>query len=56
MIFEKSPENGDFEIWLVGPKFDQTFKPIKLLTRTKKYMVWVYIDTKPRHIQFLANL
>ena len=30
---------GDFEICLAGPKFDQTFKPITLLTRIKRYMV-----------------
>ena len=39
MIFKKSPENADFEIYLGGPKFDQTFKPITLLTQIKRYMV-----------------
>jgi hypothetical protein len=43
MIFRKSTENGDFEIWLVGPKFHQTFKPITFLTRTKRYMIQVYL-------------
>ena len=45
MIFEKSPENGDFEILLVGPKFHQTFKPITILARIKRYMVQIYTDT-----------
>ena len=39
MIFGKSPENGDFEIWLARPKFDQTFKPIRLVTSQKRYTV-----------------
>ena len=39
MIFEKSPENCDFEIWLAGLKFHQTFKAIKFLTRIKRYMI-----------------
>jgi hypothetical protein len=36
MIFEKSPENGDFEIWTAGPKLHQIFKPIRLVTSQKK--------------------
>ena len=30
---------GDFEFFLGGPKIDQTFKLIRLLTRIKRYMV-----------------
>ena len=45
MIFEKSIENKDFENFLAGPKFDQTFKPIRLSTRIKRYMVQVYTYT-----------
>ena len=37
MIFGKSPENGDFEIWLAGPKFHQIFKPIRLVTSQLRY-------------------
>ena len=43
MIFEKSYKNGDFDFFLAGPKFDQTFKPIRLLTSQKRYTVYVYI-------------
>ena len=32
MIFRKSPQNGDLEFWLAGPKFHQIFKPIRLVT------------------------
>ena len=43
MIFGKSPENGDFEIWLAGPKFHQNFKPIRLVTSQLRYTAQVYI-------------
>ncbi|MCJ8281348.1 MAG: hypothetical protein MJK14_16110 [Rivularia sp. ALOHA_DT_140] len=46
MIFGKSPENGDFEIWLVGPKFHQIFKPIRLVTSQKKIKICQNIDAK----------
>jgi len=37
MIFEKSPENGYFKIWVAGLKFHQIFKPIRLVTSQLRY-------------------
>ena len=46
MIFGKSPESGDFEILLVGPKLVRIFKPIRLVTSQKKIKTCQNIDTK----------
>ena len=41
MILPKADFKGDFEFFLGGPKFDRTFKLIRLLARIKRYMVQV---------------
>ena len=53
---ENRPTYGDFEISLSTLQLHQTFKPIRLLTRTKRYTDQVYIYFKLIHTRFLANL
>ena len=53
---KNSPTYGDFEFFLERPKFAQTFKLIRLLTRIKRYTVWVYIESWIIHIRFWADL
>ena len=43
MIYLKASPKGDFEIWSATHQLDQTFMPIRYLTRTNRYTVQVYI-------------
>ena len=47
---------GDFEICSTTPQLHDIFQLTRFSTRTKRYTVWVNIDTQLRHIQFLADL
>ena len=42
-FYRRTLLEGDFEIQLVGPKFHEIFKPIRLVTSQKKYTVYVYV-------------
>ena len=55
-FFESRPTYCDFEIGLSTLQLHQIFKPIRILTRTKRYTDQVYIYSKLIHIWFLAIL
>ena len=56
MISEKSPESGEFEKKLRTLQLHQILKPIRLLTRTKFLLLYIYLESKLIHIKFLAIL